>query len=58
MSFNVKILNFAKGQELPVFRENRNGKWIDYVVTLCGNRSYSICYHGLRIETKTDCSRK
>lgn len=30
MSFNVKILNFAKGQELPTFRENRNGKWIDY----------------------------
>ena len=30
MSFNVKILNFAKGQEPPVFRENRNGKWFDY----------------------------
>lgn len=30
MSFNLKILNFAKGQEPPVFRENRNGKWIDY----------------------------
>jgi hypothetical protein len=30
MSFNLKILNFAKGQELPVFKENRNGKWIDY----------------------------
>ena len=30
MSFNIKILNFAKGQEAPVFRENRNGKWIDY----------------------------
>jgi hypothetical protein len=30
MSFNVKILNFAKGQELPIFQENRNGKWIDY----------------------------
>lgn len=28
--FNIKILNFAKGQEIPVFRENRNGKWIDY----------------------------
>jgi hypothetical protein len=27
---NLKILNFAKGQELPTFRENRNGKWIDY----------------------------
>lgn len=30
MSFNIKILNFAKGQELPIFQENRNGKWIDY----------------------------
>lgn len=30
MSFNVKILNFAKGQELPIFKENRNGQWIDY----------------------------
>lgn len=29
-SFNVKILNFAKGQEPPIFRENRNGKWFDY----------------------------
>jgi hypothetical protein len=26
----IKILNFAKGQELPIFKENRNGKWIDY----------------------------
>lgn len=30
MSFNLKILNFSKGQETPVFQENRNGKWIDY----------------------------
>lgn len=30
MSFNVKILNFAKGQEVPQFKENRNGRWIDY----------------------------
>jgi len=30
MSFNIKVLNFAKGQELPVFKENRNGLWIDY----------------------------
>jgi len=30
MSFNIKILNFAKGQEMPVFKENRNGLWIDY----------------------------
>ena len=29
-SFNIKVLNFAKGQELPVFQENRNGKWYDY----------------------------
>ena len=28
--FNLKILNFAKGQELPVFKENRNNQWIDY----------------------------
>lgn len=28
--FNIKILNFAKGQELPVFKEHRNGLWIDY----------------------------
>jgi hypothetical protein len=28
--FNIKVLNFAKGQELPVFKENRNGLWIDY----------------------------
>jgi hypothetical protein len=27
---NFKILNFAKGQELPKFKENRNGLWIDY----------------------------
>lgn len=25
-----KVINFAKGQELPKFKENRNGKWIDY----------------------------
>ena len=25
-----KILNFAKGQVLPTFKENRNGNWIDY----------------------------
>lgn len=30
MSFNLRILNFAKGQELPVFKENRNGQWINY----------------------------
>lgn len=30
MSFNVKIMNFAKGQEKPEFRINRNNKWIDY----------------------------
>jgi len=30
MSFNLKILNFAKGQQLPKFKENRNGLWIDY----------------------------
>jgi len=29
-SFAIKILNFAKGQELPIFKENRNGQWIDY----------------------------
>jgi len=28
--FSIKILNFAKGQEKPVFKENRNGLWIDY----------------------------
>lgn len=27
---NFKILNFAKGQETPSFKENRNGQWIDY----------------------------
>ena len=25
-----KVLNFAKGQELPVFKEARNGLWIEY----------------------------
>jgi hypothetical protein len=30
MGLNLKILNFAKGQELPTFKENRNGLWIDY----------------------------
>lgn len=30
MSFNIKIMNFAKGQEKPVFEANRNGKWINY----------------------------
>ena len=25
-----KIINMAKGQELPTFKENRNGNWIDY----------------------------
>lgn len=30
MSFNVKVLNFAKGQEKPEFKINRNNKWIDY----------------------------
>jgi len=28
--FNIKIINFAKGQVLPTFKENRNGRWIDY----------------------------
>lgn len=30
MKHQIKILNFAKGQELPEFKENRNGKWVDY----------------------------
>jgi hypothetical protein len=29
-TFNIKVLNFAKGQELPIFKENRNGIWVDY----------------------------
>lgn len=28
--FNVRVLNFAKGQVYPTFKENRNGIWIDY----------------------------
>ena len=28
--FNIKILNFAKDQELPQFKESRNGLWIEY----------------------------
>jgi len=28
--FNVKIINFAKGQVFPTFKENRNGLWINY----------------------------
>ena len=28
--FNIKIMNFAKDQELPVFKESRNGLWIEY----------------------------
>lgn len=28
--FNVRIINFAKGQVYPTFRENRNGLWINY----------------------------
>ena len=28
--FNVRVLNFAKGQVYPTFRENRNGLWVDY----------------------------
>ena len=27
---NIKVMNFAKGQELPEFKENRNGQWVDY----------------------------
>lgn len=27
---NFRVINMAKGQELPQFRENRNGQWIDY----------------------------
>lgn len=27
---NFRVINFAKGQELPQFKENRNGQWIDY----------------------------
>lgn len=27
---NFKILNLSKGTTAPVFRENRNGRWIDY----------------------------
>ena len=30
MSFNIKVLNFAKGQEKPEFKINRNNKWINY----------------------------
>jgi hypothetical protein len=29
-TFNIKVLNFAKDQELPKFRESRNGLWIEY----------------------------
>jgi hypothetical protein len=28
--FGLRIINFAKGQVLPTFKENRNGKWVDY----------------------------
>ena len=28
--FGLRIINFAKGQSLPTFKENRNGKWVDY----------------------------
>lgn len=28
--FGLRIINFAKGQSLPTFKENRNGRWIDY----------------------------
>jgi hypothetical protein len=28
--FNIKILNFAKDQEKPFFKESRNGLWIEY----------------------------
>lgn len=27
---NFKVIHMAKGQELPQFKENRNGNWIDY----------------------------
>ena len=27
-TFNIKVLNFAKDQELPKFKESRNGLWI------------------------------
>lgn len=30
MSFKIKILDFAKGQEYPIFKINRNKNWIDY----------------------------
>lgn len=28
--FKIKVLNFAKGQVYPTFKENRNGLWVDY----------------------------
>ena len=28
--FNIKIMNFAKDQELAIFKESRNGLWIEY----------------------------
>jgi hypothetical protein len=28
--FNIKIMNFAKDQEMPIFKESRNGLWIEY----------------------------
>jgi len=28
--FAIKVLDFAKGQVYPTFRENRNGLWVDY----------------------------
>jgi len=27
---NFKVINMAKGQEMPEFKENRNGQWVDY----------------------------
>lgn len=30
MSFNIKVINMAKNQVLPIFKESRNSLWIDY----------------------------
>lgn len=56
--FNLKILNFAKGQEVPVFQENRNGKWFDYGLDNLYPQYLLNVYHNYSNKHKAIINRK
>ena len=57
-NFNIRILNFAKGQSIPVFNENRNGKWIDYGLDNLYPQYLLNVYHNYSNKHKAIINRK